>query len=247
MSIEFSCKSCASALMAPDEYAGRKAECPQCGAVTIVPAASTAPAEPIEAEVIAEAPAENADNPWEMRFLDALHGPEQVSTFFEPPAAPPAPPSGRPARSSEPWLRRMFEAALDPRSIQWLLTIGGGLMLLGALVWLISRGVLENPLVVAVILGLASLGVLVGGWLLALRTRYKMAGRALTFLGCVVAPLNLWFYHAQGLLMLDQGLWVGGVACVGLFITTVWVLRDPLFVYAVEAGVTLTSVLLLAN
>lgn len=169
--------------------------------------------------------------------------------FHELPGRTPSPPAAAAAATPDRggWMRRMFVALLDPRSIQWLLTLGGGLMVLGALIWLISKGVLEDPLVLAVVLGAVSLGVLLGGWYVTLKTRFQIAGRALTFLGCVVAPLNLWFYHVQGLSLLEHGLWVGGLACVALYAATVWALRDGLFMYAVEAGITLTAVLLLGS
>ena len=80
-----------------------------------------------------------------------------------------------------------------------------------------------------------------------MRSRYRLAGQALTFLACVVVPLNLWFYHSQHLLTLDHGLWVGGVVCCLLYAATVYVLRDPLFMYAIEAGITLTVVLFLGQ
>ena len=145
------------------------------------------------------------------------------------------------------WLGWMLNAFLDPRSIQWLLTLGGGLMVLGLLIWLISTGIFTQPIPLAILFGAVSLGTLVTSWFVTLRTRFKIAGRALAFLGCVVLPLNLWFYHSQGLLMLDQGLWVAGVGCVLMYLATVLVLRDPLFLYAVEAGVTLTAILLLGS
>jgi hypothetical protein len=141
----------------------------------------------------------------------------------------------------------MFQALLDPRSIQWMLTIGGSLCVLGLIVWLVSLGIFKDPLVLAVAMGIGTLAILGTGWLLALRTKYHMAGQALTFLGCVVAPLNLWFYHAQDLVTLERHLWVGGVVCCLIYLATVKVLRDPLFMYAFEAGVTLTSLLLLAD
>jgi hypothetical protein len=128
-----------------------------------------------------------------------------------------------------------------------MLTIGGGLAVLGLIVWLVSVGLFADPKMMAVALGIGSLAVLGAGWWVTLTTRFHIAGQALTFLGCVVAPLNLWFYHAQDLITLDQHLWVGGLACVGLYVATVFVLRNPLFLYAVEAGVTLTALLLLAD
>ncbi len=143
--------------------------------------------------------------------------------------------------------RQMFEALIDPRSIQWMLMIGGGLCVLGLVVWLISLGVFKDPHVLAIALGVGTLAILGAGWFFTLRTRFRIAGQALTFLGCVVAPLNLWFYHAQNLVTVDGHLWVGGVVCCLLYAATVVVLRDPAFMYAFEAGVTLTTLLLLGR
>jgi len=52
------------------------------------------------------------------------------------------------------------------------------------------------------------------------RRTYRLL-QALTFLGCVVAPLNLWFYHAQNLITVQGHLWVGGVVCCLLYAATV--------------------------
>ena len=144
-------------------------------------------------------------------------------------------------------LRRMFDALLDPQSIQWMLTIGGGVFVLGLLIWLVSWGIFQNPVILATALGIGTLAILCAGWWVALMTRFRIAGQALTFLACVVAPLNLWFYHAQDLVTLDNHLWLGGLVCCSLYVATVFVLRDPIFMYAVEAGVTLTAVLFLSE
>jgi hypothetical protein len=141
----------------------------------------------------------------------------------------------------------MMAALLDPRSIQWMMMLGGGLMVLGLIVWLVSKGVFQNTLVVAATLTVGSLLVHGAGCFVALKTRYKIAGQALTFLGCILIPLNLWFYHAHGLMTLEGNLWIGGVVCCAIYVATLLLLRDPLFMYAVEAGITLTVALLLAN
>ena len=128
-----------------------------------------------------------------------------------------------------------------------MLILGGGLGVLGLVIWLATSGVFDDPRVLATALVIGSLAILAVGWFIALKTGYKVAGQAVTFLGCVVAPLNLWFLHAQALVTLDGQLWVGGVVCCLLYAATVYVLRDPLFMYAVEAGITLTVGLLLAE
>jgi hypothetical protein len=178
--------------------------------------------------------------------------PMEIREYLDPPSTPVAtgaPETGSPETVAEtiPVVRRMFEALLDPRSIQWVMTIGGGLCVLGLVIWLVSLGIFKNPRVLAGIMGIGTLAVLGAGWFVTLRTKYRMAGQALTFLGCVVAPLNLWFYHAQGLITVDGHLWVGGVICCLLYAATVVVLRDPLFMYAFEAGATFTLLLLLAD
>ena len=250
MAIHLTCSACRRNIQAPDNFGGRKAHCPNCGTELLVPQPETE--EIIEAELVDVGGPKH--NPWEIKFLNDLHEPLEVTEFLEPPIAQSAPTRQKPSsgQPAEPvaqgnWVQRMLEAMLDPRSIQWLLTLGGGLMVLGLLIWLISTGIFSQPLPLAILFGLASIGLLVGGWFVALKTRYRVAGRALAFLGCVVLPLNLWFYHAQGLLLLENGLWLGGVACVFMYAVTVWVMRDPLFLYAVEVGVTLTAALLLGS
>lgn len=183
--------------------------------------------------------------------VEIPHGPstEGASPELEsrgPSAAPQPTVVASSGNKTEIW-RRMFESLLDPRSIQWMLMIGGGLCVLGLIVWLVSLGVFEDPLVLATALGLGTFAILGLGWFIALRTRFRVAGQALTFLGCVVAPLNLWFYQAQNLVTVDKHLWVCGVICCLIYGATVFVLRDPLFMYACEAGVTLTVLLLLAD
>jgi len=141
----------------------------------------------------------------------------------------------------------MFLALLDPRAIQWLLVVGGGLMVIGIIIWLASLKVFENPYVVAGVLGIGSLAVQAGGCATMLKTRYRTAGRALTFLGCVILPLNLWYYEYQDIMSLEGNLWMAAFVICWIFIGTVYVLRDPLFIFAVEAGITLTAMLLMAS
>jgi hypothetical protein len=228
--------TCGRVLKARDDFAGSRAVCPSCGGTVEIPTAAP------EGASVAATMAGSAE-------------PVHIKEFLDPPRA-----SAKPSATADhghaaavatepavPVMRRMLEALLDPRSIQWMLMIGGGLCVLGIIVWLVSKGIFENKLVLAAALGAGTLAILGGGWFTALRTRFHVAGQALTFLGCVVAPLNLWFYHAQNLVTVQGHLWVGGVVCCLLYAATVWVLRDPLFMYACEAGVTLTAVLLLAD
>src|SRR4030095_8421160 len=93
-----------------------------------------------------------------VEFLDPLPSPDQNA----PPRAP-----------ATPWAQRMLAALLDPRSIQWMMMLGGGLMVLGLIVWLVSRGIFENTLVVATALTLGALAIHGAGCFTALKTRYK--------------------------------------------------------------------------
>lgn len=143
--------------------------------------------------------------------------------------------------------KQMFEALLDPRAIQWLMTLGGSLSVVGLIVWLVSVGAFDSPLRQAAAFGVGTLALFAAGGSLARLTRHRLAGEALAFLACVVAPLNLWFYHAQELVTVDGRLWMGGVACCALYAATLFTFRRPLFLYAVQVGVTLTALLLIAD
>jgi hypothetical protein len=246
MPISIQC-DCGRKLKARDEFAGSRAECPTCGRTLQIPAAATAAPGPDSGAAASPAgrTAEFAD-----KLRQPLHTgdaePLEIVEFLDPPKVAPAPAQPQRPRKQIS-MRMMFEALLDPRSIQWMLMLGGGLLVLGVIIWLVSLGIFKDPVVLAVAMGIGTLAILGGGWWLELKTRFRTAGQALTFLGCVVAPLNLWFYDAQELIKLDQNLWIGGLVCCLLYIATVYVLRDPLFMYAVEGGVTLTVLLLLAN
>jgi hypothetical protein len=230
---------CGRVLKARDDFGGSRAMCPSCGRTVEIPTASEG------GDVVVDRQPDEA-------------APTQIKEFLDPPMGGEAKTQaggvdfggagvGAAVAAKPSVVRRMFEALLDPRAIQWMLMIGGALCVLGIIVWLVSKGIFEDKLVLASAMGAGTLAILGGGWYTALRTRFRVAGQALTFLGCVVAPLNLWFYHYQNLVTVQGHLWVGGVVCCLLYAATVWTLRDPLFVYACEAGVTLTAILLLAD
>jgi hypothetical protein len=142
--------------------------------------------------------------------------------------------------------RNVWELVLDPRTIQWLLGFGGALLVLGLVIWLAAAGFL-NRWTVAGALGLANAAVLFGGWAVILRTRYQTAGRALTLLACLVMPLNLWYYHYQGILTFGDHLWLPALVCCVLYAASALVLRDQLFVHVLLGGVALTGLLILAD
>jgi hypothetical protein len=250
MPITVACR-CGRELKARDEFAGTRAECPYCGTELTIPSLDTAP-EPVPVGTSA------GDAQMQDKVSDFVAGatfrrqgappkpePVEIRDFLDPPTSPsPAPAAAVP---TEPVLKRMLDALLDPRAIQWLLMLGGGLFVLGLIIWLVSIGVFKDPRTVALVMGLGSVATLAAGWFVTLKTSHKTAGHAITFLGCVVLPLNLWFYHAQDLVTLEGNLWLGGLVCVAFYVATVFLLRSPLFMYAVEAGVTLTMLLLMAS
>ena len=141
--------------------------------------------------------------------------------------------------------RPVWEILLDPRSIQWLLALGGALLVVGLVIWLATLGIFKNDKVIAVALGLGNAALLGGGWFVTTRTRYQTAGRALTLLACLVMPLNLYFYHAHNLITLQGHLWAAALVCSLLYAASARVLRDRLFVYVLAGGVTMTGLLML--
>ncbi len=145
--------------------------------------------------------------------------------------------------------RRLLEVLLDPRTLQGLMLVGGGLLVIGLVIWLWSVGVFANRLVVASCLGAASAALLGAGLAGFHYTRYKTASKGITLLGCLVMPLNLWFYDAQGLITLDQGghLWIPALVCVAVYVLVARLLADPWFVHVIVGGVTMTGMLFLAD
>ncbi len=157
---------------------------------------------------------------------------------IEPPLPPPAP------------RRSLIEIILDPHSIQWLLASGGVLLVVGLIIWLWTTDIFKDPLVLAILMGGATLSVLAGGWALVSATRFQMAGRALTLLACLLLPFNLWFWDYKGLVpLLEPGyhLWIGALICCVLYAISARLLKDVVFVYVLVGGVTLTGLLLLAD
>ena len=163
--------------------------------------------------------------------------------------SPPVPPIPTPqaVAQSAGGRRNLAEILLDPQSIRWLLASGGGLLAVGLVIFLSSLGVFKNAVVVASTLGLGTLTMVGGGIAMLRLTRHSLAGRALALLGCLVMPLNLWFYHANKLVTLDGHLWVAAMACCVLYAAAAFVLKDPLFVYVLFGGITMTGMLALAD
>jgi hypothetical protein len=152
-------------------------------------------------------------------------------------------------KTAEPQPSGFWAALLSPRTLQILMLSGGGVLVLGLVIWLWAQGVFENSLVTAVTLGVTNVVVLALGVASVRHSRYQMAGMALTILACLVLPLNLWFYDAQGLVTLDQGghLWVAALICCSLYVVVAWIVANPVFVYPIVGGVALTGLLFLAD
>ncbi|MEM6798889.1 MAG: hypothetical protein AAF589_05190, partial [Planctomycetota bacterium] len=146
-------------------------------------------------------------------------------------------------------LRGWVDLLLDPRALQGLMACGGALLVLGLVIWLALIGVFDNPLVVAGVMGAASVGTLAAGVLVVRNTRYQLAGRALTHLACLALPLNLWFYDAQGLITLENGgqLWLPALVICFAYAGAARLLRDAWLVYTLVAGVAMTGLLFLAD
>lgn len=165
-------------------------------------------------------------------------------------SAPAEPTTASTTDQQSPTRRQSWiEVLVDPRTLQGLMSCGGGLLVLGLVTWLWAIGVFENKMIVAAGLGVANFGLLALGVSGARYSRYQTGSKAITMLACLVMPLNLWFYDAQGLITLDQGghLWVPALVCCALYVLVARALADPLFVNAIVGGVTMTGLLLLAD
>ena len=172
--------------------------------------------------------------------------------FDEQPFGPtegPPPAAGDVEQATERPTLRFAQLLLDPRGLHVLMLAGSGMLSLGLVIWLAVIGLFDNPVIAATALGAANLGLLVGGVWIAVKTPYQLAGRSAAMLACLLLPLNLWFYDAQGLITLKDGgnLWLPALVCCGLYAAVARTLRDSLFVYAFTGGVALTGLLFLAD
>ncbi|MEW4564531.1 hypothetical protein AB1K70_18465 [Bremerella sp. JC770] len=177
-------------------------------------------------------------------------GPQEDEPFAEVHSAPEEEPSAARGEVSSPTIAaRLLEAILDPRSLQYLMMLGSALLVLGLVIWLATQGFFDDPLVIAICAAGVNLAVLAGGAYLLRWTRFETAGRGLTLLACLVMPLHLWFYDAQGLIVLDEGghLWIPALVIAGLYAICAVLIRDSLFAYAMVGGITLTGLMILGD
>jgi hypothetical protein len=149
-------------------------------------------------------------------------------------------------RPPAPRRRSVAEIVLDPRNAQWLLAFGGALMVIGLVILLYVNDYFSAG-TVAIGLGLINGALLCGGWYLLRSTNYQIAGQGLTLLACLVMPLNLWYYHANNLIVVSGHLWLAAVIVTALYAASAWVLRSELFVFVFVGGLTLTGMLFLAD
>lgn len=145
--------------------------------------------------------------------------------------------------------RSRIEQLLDPKTLHTLMCCGGGVLIIGLIGWLWSIGLFDNPVIVAVCAGIGNLAVIATGAATVLKTRYRIAGRGLALLGCLVLPLNLWFYDAQGIITLNDGghLWVPALLCCVIYAAVMRILKDHWFVYTFVGGIAMTGLLILAD
>ena len=161
------------------------------------------------------------------------------------PVAPKKTVSAEPEPSPASWLERI----LSPDSLQRMMMVGGGLLVLGFVIWLWTNEVFENSLVLATTVGGANLLLLAGGVWWQKATRYKLAGRGLTLLSCMVLPLNLWLLDSQGLISIGAGgkLWIPALVISVIYAIVARITRDAMFVYTLVGGIVLTGMLFLAG
>lgn len=142
--------------------------------------------------------------------------------------------------------RNILEIILDPRSIQYLLGLGGILMVAGLVILLWINNFFRPP-VTAIVLASSNLVLLSVGLATMRFTGYQMAGKALSLLACLVMPLNLWYLDGNNLITIDGNLWVCAVLISGIFGLSAVIIRDELFAYVFNAGVTMAGLLIIAG
>lgn len=166
---------------------------------------------------------------------------------------PPRAARPRSPRTPEPAVRKpdrprrpLIEIILDPRSIQALIGVGGALMTAGLVILLYLNNFFTPP-IMATSLAVSNITLLTAGLGIIRLTRYQLAGRSLALLACLLMPLNLWYCHTQNLITIEGNLWVLAVIVSLLYGISAWVLKDELFVYVFNAGVTMTGLLFIAS
>jgi len=187
--------------------------------------------QPVQAQVIEEPEKEVVSQIVEEEVVAASVLPEDAKPEKEVPAVN--------------WL----EVLLDPRSLQYLMMLGAVLLVIGTVIYLATQGFFEDPLVIAVGCAIGNLLLLAGGIALVQKERFRSAGRGVMLLACMFMPFHLWFYDAQGLIVLEDGghLWIPALMIAALYAACAYLIRDTLFVYTMLGGITLTGLLILGD
>ncbi|HEX8138968.1 MAG TPA: zinc ribbon domain-containing protein [Pyrinomonadaceae bacterium] len=157
------------------------------------------------------------------------------SSIRFPLAQPTAPqPEAEPVRQR----RNLVETLAEPYTLRLLLYTGAAMFVVGIIIWL--RDVLylklQEPVVQAALLMLATIALSVSGWLTILRTRQRLTGRALTLAGSLLVPVNFWFLVRSGLIANHGRAWVVCAFCTLLYAYTAALLREKLYAYLAAAA-----------
>jgi hypothetical protein len=149
------------------------------------------------------------------------------------------PDRAQPAR--EP--RTLLETLSDPHNLRLLLYTGAAMIVVSVVLWL--RDVLylklQEPVVQAGLLAIATLAFMASGWYAILRTRQRLTGRALTLVGSLLVPVNFWFLVRSGLIENNGRAWIVCAFCAILYAHTAALLREKLYVYLAASASIATA------
>lgn len=139
--------------------------------------------------------------------------------------------------------RTLLETLSDPRNLRLLLYTGAAMIVVSVVLWL--RDVLylklQEPVVQAGLLALATLAFMAAGWYAILRTRQRLTGRALTLTGSLLIPVNFWFLVRSGLIANNGRAWMVCALCALLYASTAALLRERLYVYLAACATIATA------
>lgn len=139
--------------------------------------------------------------------------------------------------------RTLLEKLTDPHTIRVLLYTGAAMLVVGVIIWLrdILYLKLQEPIVQAGLLAFGTVAVTVTGWLITLRTRLRITGRALTLIGSLLVPVNFWFLVRSGLIENNGRAWMVCALCTMLYAHTAALLREKLYVYLASVAAIATA------
>jgi hypothetical protein len=165
--------------------------------------------------------------------------------IYSPPVAPPLIISPlKPSRPRERVQQRtLLERLADPQTIRILLYTGAAMLVVGVVIWLrdILYLKLQEPIVQATLLAIGTISVTVSGWLIILRTRLSITGRALTLMGSLLVPVNFWFLVRSGLIENNGRAWMVCALCTLLYAHTAALLREKFYVYLASVAAIATA------